>query len=257
MDKSLENKDVRKKLYIKVYYSMLDWEWYDDANTFRVFMHLMFIANRNAHPYHGDVIHRGEALASLEFIAKSLNISVRNVRTAIEHLKATQEITTRKIDKTSVIRLNNYNKYQRDNRITDNEVTTNRQRTDNEVTTSRQRTDNELTTLKDCKSDKNDILKECESHARTHEKHNNVLLTKGEYERFRDRYPSIADKVIEELSDKVATGDPKYQTGHIGHLYVFARNYKQQEEYSPPSFDIDLAIKRSLKIDPTKVRKDK
>ena len=101
MDKNLENKEVRKKLYIKVYYSMLDWEWYDDANTFRVFMHLMLIANRNDHPYHGKVIHRGEALASNAYIAKCLNMSIQNVKTSINHLILTGEVTKRKIHKTS------------------------------------------------------------------------------------------------------------------------------------------------------------
>ena len=91
--------------------------------------------------------------------------------------------------------------------------------------------------------------------ARTHGKHKNVLLTNDEYEQFRKAYPYIADKVIEEFSDKVATGDPKYQTGHIGHLYVFARNYTPKTEKNKPSFDIDLALRRSLELNPTDVKR--
>ena len=259
MDKDIKNKDIRKKLYIKVYYSMLDWEWFDDANTFRVFMFLLLIANRKDQNYHGKVIYRGEALASLEYISKTLKISVREVRTALKHLKTTNEITIRKIGKTSVIQANNYVKYQSGNTINDNEMTTKRQRSDNEKTMKRQRSDNEVTTLIDCKNDKSVILKECESEkdARTHAygKHKNVFLQKEEYERFKERYPYIAEKVIEELSDKVATGEPKYQTGHIGHLYVFARNCKQEKEKSKPSFDIELAMKQSLNLDPTKTNR--
>jgi hypothetical protein len=31
--------------YIKLYRSLLKWEWYDDSNVFRVFMHLLLTAN--------------------------------------------------------------------------------------------------------------------------------------------------------------------------------------------------------------------
>lgn len=106
------NNDIRKKVYIKLSYSLLDWEWYDDANTMRVFIHLLLTANRKDKPYHGDIIHRGEALASVEYLAAALKMSTKNVRTALMHLKKTGEVATRKIEKTSVIRVLSYDKYQ-------------------------------------------------------------------------------------------------------------------------------------------------
>ena len=257
-----DNKMLRKKLYVKVYYSMLDWGWYDDTNTFRVFMHLLLIANRNDHDFHGKVIHRGEALASLDYLSKTLNLSVQSVRTALEHLEETGEITKRKVNGTSVIRLNNYIRYQSDNKTINKASTTEEQSFNNRATNLSQSIHNESTTLKECKSEEieeNEILRECvcNAPARTHGKHNNVVLTDDEYSSFLQRYPDIAYDVIEELSDKIATGDKRYSKGHAGHLYIFARNYtaKKQEKKSPASYDIDLALKRALQFDPTQTKR--
>lgn len=142
--------DIKKKIYLKLYYSLLDWEWYSDTNTFRVFMHLLLTANRTDRKIKGGVIKRGEALASLDFIAEGTGLSIRSIRTALEHLQSTGEITKRKVGKVCVFRLVNYNKYQ------GQEVTTNRQRSGNELTTSRQRGDNEPTTPIYCKNEENE-----------------------------------------------------------------------------------------------------
>ena len=182
MDKDLKNNDIRKKLYIKVYYSMLDWEWYDDANTFRVFMHLMLIANRKDNKIHGKIIHRGEALASVDFLAKELKLSIKNVRTALKHLKESNEVAIRKIANISVIRLNNYEKYQSGGKSNGNWMA-------NEWQTDGKR----MATPIYCKNDKNDIL--------------------------------------------------KYTSAH--------------KKENKPSFDIDLAMKRALDLDPTKTQRER
>ena len=188
MDKTTnDNKEVRKKLYIKLYYSMLDWEWYDDTNTFRVFMHLMLTANRTDHKFHGQTIHRGEALASVSHIATALNLSTKNVRTALKHLERTNEVAIRKIANISVIRLNNYYKYQSGGKPNGNSVANWRQNGGNRVAT-----------LKDCNIDKNDILKEYVSQTHTKNKAN---------------------------------------------------------KNTTPSYNIELALKRALEIDPTKTKK--
>ncbi len=245
MDKDLNaSADIRKKLYIKLYYSMLDWEWYDDPNTFRVFMHLLLIANRKDNRIHGKIIHRGEALASVDYLATQLKLSRQNIRTALNHLKSTGEITIRKIANISVIQLKNYDKYQSANNSNNNSVAT-----------ASQKDNKSLTTPIYCKNDKNDILQECVQETRAHGRHNNVLLTDYEYENFIKRYPLIAQEIIEELSDKIATGDSRYQKGHIGHLYVFARNYTPKKQSDEPSYDIEKALQRSLNLDPTKTKK--
>ncbi len=97
----MEN-EIKNKMYLKVCYSILDWGWINEPNTFLVFMHLMLLANRKPHAYMNDVIQRGEVMASYEFLAKQTGLSIQNVRTAIKHLKETNTITHRKIAKTNV-----------------------------------------------------------------------------------------------------------------------------------------------------------
>lgn len=157
MDKSLKiDKDVRKKLYIKVYYSLLDWEWYDEPNTFRVFMHLLLTANRKDNKIHGKLIRRGESLASLGHIAASTGLSIQNVRTAINNLLSTQEITQRKIGKYCVYTINSYNRLQSDNTISNNNPTRSQQGYNTTATQSQHNANKVPTTPIDCKNDNSD-----------------------------------------------------------------------------------------------------
>ena len=127
--------DIKKKIYLKLYYSLLDWEWYSDTNTFRVFMHLLLTANRTDRKIKGGVIKRGEALASQEFLAEATGLSVQNVKTALKNLLSTGELTKRKLGKTNVFTLVNYHTYQSSNPISNRDLTTNQPRANRELTT--------------------------------------------------------------------------------------------------------------------------
>ena len=50
--------------WIKIYRSLLDWEWYDDINTCRLFIHLLLTANYEDKKWHGMVIKRGQRFCS-------------------------------------------------------------------------------------------------------------------------------------------------------------------------------------------------
>lgn len=104
--------EIKNKMYLKVPYSILDWGWIHDPNTFLVYMHLMLLANRKPHDYMGDTINRGEILASYDFLAKQTGLSIQNVRTAIKHLKQTNTINHRKINGTNVFLLSDFEKNQ-------------------------------------------------------------------------------------------------------------------------------------------------
>lgn len=255
------NKEIRKKVYIKLAYSLLDWEWYDDANTMRVFIHLLLTANRKDKPYHGDVIHRGEVLAATDFLAKELKLSIKNVRTALSHLTNTGEVAIRKIGKTSVIRVLNYDKYQSGG----NESATKGQRDGNESATRRHRNGNESATPIDCnneENDKNDIMKECVGAKHPHGKLHNVFLTDSDYKKFKSEYPRIAEDVIDQLSLKIAVDEKAYSDNHLAHLYIFARNYRppvKKEETDDfgckINFDPSIALKLAKQLDPENTKR--
>ena len=80
--------------YIKLFRSMMSWEWYTDANTMRVFLHILLNANHCDKEYRGMTIRRGQWLTSYGKIAAALGLSKKQVRLSIDKLKRTQEVRT-------------------------------------------------------------------------------------------------------------------------------------------------------------------
>ena len=78
--------------WIKIHRKILNWEWYWDLNTKAVFLHLLLTANNTDRKVGGTTIRRGELVTSYNTLSEQLNMSVRNVRTAVEHLMETKEI---------------------------------------------------------------------------------------------------------------------------------------------------------------------
>ena len=101
-----------KSTFIKLDRNIINWRWYQNANTFRVFIHLLMIANVSSHNFEDIIIRRGEVATSYDKIANTLNLTVQQVRTAISHLKSTGEITAKIYPKFQVITITNYNLYQ-------------------------------------------------------------------------------------------------------------------------------------------------
>lgn len=95
--------------FIKLYRSITKWEWYDDANTFRVFVHLLLTVNYYDHQWHGIEVKRGQRIYSRAHLAKEL----RRVRTAISHLISTGEVTSQTYPQYSIITVNHYDKFQK------------------------------------------------------------------------------------------------------------------------------------------------
>ena len=46
--------------YIRLYRSLLNWEWYQDRNTKAVFLHLLLTANYEPQKWQGIVVERGQ-----------------------------------------------------------------------------------------------------------------------------------------------------------------------------------------------------
>lgn len=113
---------------------LTEWEWYTEPNTARLFFHLLLTANWQEKQWQGITIHPGELVTSQSQLAKQLGLSVRNVRTALEHLQVTGYLTVKTWSKYSVISINNYTFIVAGDRQSDRQVTGNRQATDNNLT---------------------------------------------------------------------------------------------------------------------------
>ena len=123
--------------YIKLHRKLLDWGWYKDPNTKAVFLHLLLTANFAESEYMGIKIHPGQTVIGRKALAKTLGMSERNVRTALNHLKSTNEVTIKATNKFSIATIVNWELYQIDEtKVTSkktNKVTNDRPATDHTI----------------------------------------------------------------------------------------------------------------------------
>ncbi len=98
--------------YIKLHRPILTWEWYTDPPVFKLFLHFLLRANISGQKWRGQEIKSGELVTSYKHLAKETGLSLMQVRTAINKLKSTQEITQRITRQYSIISINNWGLYQ-------------------------------------------------------------------------------------------------------------------------------------------------
>jgi len=115
--------------WVKFHRKITDWGWYDDANTFRLFFHLIVTANHDNRVWMGTEVNRGSLVTSYPHLAEKLKLTVQNIRTSIFKLKSTGEITVKTTNKFSVVSINNYDAYQEINSQTNKRLTVNQQAT--------------------------------------------------------------------------------------------------------------------------------
>ena len=121
---------------------ILDWEWYQDTKTLRLFIHCLLKANWKDSKFKGIDVPRGSFVTSLSILSRELspkksvankeNFTVQNVRTALNHLILTKEITSTNYYNFRVITVNNYEEYQNYNKD-DNKGLTSLQQASNKV----------------------------------------------------------------------------------------------------------------------------
>jgi hypothetical protein len=98
--------------WIKIWRSFLKWEWWDDHNTTRLFIYLLLAANYENKKWHGFPVDRGQLITSFANLHKTTGLSVRSIRTCINRLKTTNELTIKTTKKYTIITLCNYDYYQ-------------------------------------------------------------------------------------------------------------------------------------------------
>lgn len=118
--------------FVKFDRKIANWRWYHDVNTFKLFFHLIITANYEPKPFENITVQRGQRVASYQSLAAETQMSVQNVRTALNHLISTGEVTRQSTSKYTVFTIVNYNMYQ-DNQQT-NQQTANKQPTSNQQT---------------------------------------------------------------------------------------------------------------------------
>ena len=129
--------------WISLHRKLVEWEWYSDANTMRLFVHCLLKANHVDKKWRGIDISRGQFLTSINSLSRELRLSSQKIRTSISKLKSTGEITIKTTSKYSMISITCYDSYQGDNKL-ENKQATNKQQTNNKqiTTTNNDNNDN-------------------------------------------------------------------------------------------------------------------
>lgn len=113
--------------FITLSRKILDWEWYKNPNTMRVFIHCLLLANWKDGRFEGHRVPRGSFVSSYQSISKGTGLSVQQTKTAIKHLILTRELTKSSFSKFSIFTVVNYDLYQDANKVTNKQVTSNQQ----------------------------------------------------------------------------------------------------------------------------------
>ncbi len=148
--------------YIKLYRSLLRWQWYQDSNTVRLFLHLLLSARYEDGFSYGIEEKRGQIVTGLKKLSQETGLSVQSLRTSLNKLKSTSEITIESTNKYSVITIVKYNEYQCvDDDESTNETTinsTNEQQTINKQVTNNQQLPKKGKESKEVKEKDKDLL---------------------------------------------------------------------------------------------------
>ena len=116
--------------YIKLHRKFRKWEWYDNANVMRVFLHLLLNATWTETEYRGEKLMPGDVVFSRKKYAKELKLSESATRRATSKLKETGEISTIKTtNRFTIFHVENWTFYQGNGIESDhqnNQQTTNR-----------------------------------------------------------------------------------------------------------------------------------
>lgn len=202
--------------YIKLHRKILEWEWYDDPNTMRLFLHILLTANYTDKNWRGQLIKRWQLLTSISHLALDTWLSLKQVRLTIDKLKRTNEVASYTTHQYTILEVVNYELYQWERA---NEETNERQ-------TEGKRRANEGQQLKKDNKDKKD-KKERIYRAFAH-----LKITEEEFEKLKSEWYTTEqiDGILDEIQNYKK--NTKYSS-----LLITSRNWlkRRQTDNKTPS----------------------
>lgn len=165
--------------YIKLHRKLLDWEWYDDFPTFRLFTHLLLKVNFEDKKWRGLTIKRGSCVSSYEILHCETGLTVKQIRRALDNLIKTGEVAKVSTNENTVITVLNYDMYQDNGKLEDKqkEYQTSLNRTNDRQTEGNERaTTKEVKKYKNVKKEKKNIYRETIKGFTDDEKLQNALF---------------------------------------------------------------------------------
>lgn len=113
---------------------MIGWEWRKDPKVFSLFAELLLRATHKSSKYRGYNLSPGDVIYGHKAYAEHIGVSVQSIRTSLNKLKSTGELTIKTTNKFSIISITNWNQYQGDQQA--DQQATNKQLTINQQATN-------------------------------------------------------------------------------------------------------------------------
>ena len=99
--------------FIHLYRSILNWEWYHDIKTSRLFIHLLLSVNYTTGNWRGIQIKPGQIVTSYQKLSAETDLSIKEIRTCLRHLKETGEVAYQSTPQYTVITVKNFSEFQK------------------------------------------------------------------------------------------------------------------------------------------------
>lgn len=131
---------------MRLHRQLLEWEWFDNSQMVHIWVYFLLKANYQDNKWHGIDIPRGSFITSLDTICKDTGLSLQSVRTCMNKLKSTGEITIKSTNKYSVITICKYETYnfeysdanKQNNKQPNIQLTNNQQSNNKQLTTDKE-----------------------------------------------------------------------------------------------------------------------
>ena len=98
--------------WIKIYRSLLYWEWADVPEMVALWVRLIIRATHEDTQWHGVTVSRGQLVTTTAKLAAESGLSVKPGRTCLDRLKESGQIVTQSANKYTKITICKYDDYQ-------------------------------------------------------------------------------------------------------------------------------------------------
>lgn len=100
--------------YIQLHRKLIEWEWYHDVNTFKLFIHLLLKANFEPKKWQGIEIKRGQLVTSIKHLANETGLTDKQVRSSLDKLIKTKEVGKQTTSQNTTLTILSYDLYQQE-----------------------------------------------------------------------------------------------------------------------------------------------
>lgn len=179
--------------YIKLDHELRHWQYYTDRNMLLVWIDLLLRARYTDGYYNGILIKRGQCLVGRSATGRELVMTESEYRGCLKRLKMSQQITTEKTNKGTLVTIINWEKYQgvvandnqQDNQQLSQPLTNNSPSVNQAVTKQEPMVNHkeEYKEIKEIKEDNNTSLKEINKQINNQEKPSLFELFEDEFKR--------------------------------------------------------------------------